>query len=348
MISEDELPGPLMGLRKTGLLASFLFVVSALTACERNPQELAFSGAALGTSYHIKVVDSGSPAAGAGLPELIGNLLDDLDHKLSTYKPDSELNRFNRHPVGQPFAASDDFYQVLEVAGRVYRLSGGAFDPTVRPLVDLWGFGPVDTGDRVPEESEITALLGEIGFDQIELAAGNQVIRRAPVTLDLSAVAKGFIVDRLAAELRAQGIGDYMVEIGGEIRVGGRRADGALWRIAVEAPSAGGGVERVLELSDIGVATSGDYRNYFERDGERYSHTIDPRSGRPIRHRLASVTVLAPTAAEADALATALMVMGPDQGADFAAANELAALLLVKEGDGFAELGSTAMGVYLH
>lgn len=347
MISEDELPEPLMGLRKTGLLASFLFVVSALTACERNPRELAFSGAALGTSYHIKVVAAGSPAAGAGLPELIDNLLDDLDHKLSTYKPDSELNRFNRHPVGQLFSASDDFYQVLEVAGRVYRLSGGAFDPTVRPLVDLWGFGPVDTGDRVPEDSEITALLGEIGFDRIELAAGNQVIRRAPVTLDLSAVAKGFIVDRLAAELRARGIDDYMVEIGGEIRVGGRRADGGPWRIAVEAP-AGGGVERVLELSDIGVATSGDYRNYFERDGERYSHTIDPRSGRPIRHRLASVTVLAPTAAEADALATALMVMGPAQGADFAAANELAALLLVKEGDGFAELGSAAMDAYLH
>lgn len=347
MISADELSEPLMGLRKTRLLASFLFVISALTACERNPQELAFSGAALGTSYHIKVVDAGSPAAGAGLPELVANLLDDLDHKLSTYKPDSELNRFNRHPVAQPFVASDDLYQVLEVADRIYRLSGGAFDPTVRPLVDLWGFGPVDTGDRVPEESEITALLGEIGFDQIELAAGNQVIRRAPVTLDLSAVAKGFIVDRLAAELRARGVDDYMVEIGGEIRVGGRRADGGLWRIAVEAP-VGGGVERVLELSNISVATSGDYRNYFERDGERYSHTIDPRSGRPIRHRLASVTVLAPTAAEADALATALMVMGPGPGFDFAAANELAALLLVKEGDGFAELASKAMNAYLH
>jgi thiamine biosynthesis lipoprotein len=347
MISADDLREPLMGVRKTGLLASFLFVISVLAACEPNPRQLAFSGAALGTSYHIKVVEAGSPAMDAGLAELVGKLLDDLDHKLSTYKPDSELNRFNRHPVGQPFAASDDFYQVLEVADRIYRLSGGAFDPTVRPLVDLWGFGPVDTGDRVPAESEITALLGEIGFDRIELAAANQVIRRAPVTLDLSAVAKGFIVDRLAAELRAQGVDDYMVEVGGEIRAGGRRADGGLWRIAVEVPAAGGGVERVLELSDIGVATSGDYRNYFERDGERYSHTIDPRSGRPIRHRLASVTVLAPTAAEADALATALMVMGPEHGADFAAANELAALFLVKQGDGFAELGSAAMGAYL-
>lgn len=340
-----------MGRHKTRLLASFLLVVllvvSALTACERSPRELAFSGAALGTSYHIKVVPSGASAVGAGLAELVGDLLDDLDHKLSTYKPDSELNRLNRHPVGQPFAASDDLYQVLEVAGRVYRLSGGAFDPTVRPLVDLWGFGPVDAGDRIPAAAEIEALLGKVGFDRIELAARNQVIRRAPVTLDLSAVAKGFIVDRLAAELRARGIDDYMVEVGGEIRVGGRRADGALWRIAVEVPSAGGGVERVLELSDIGVATSGDYRNYFERDGMRYSHTIDPRSGRPIRHRLAAVTVLAPTAAEADALATALMVMGPDQGAEFAAANELAALLLVKEGDGFAELASSAMGVHL-
>ena len=125
-----------MSWRKTGPMASFLFIVAALTACERNPREVVFSGSALGTSYHVKVIYSGSPAA-TRLSELIDKLLDDLDHKLSTYKPDSELNQFNRQPVGQPFAASDDFYQVLEVADRVYRLSGGAFDPTVRPLVDL-------------------------------------------------------------------------------------------------------------------------------------------------------------------------------------------------------------------
>lgn len=331
---------------KTGLLASFLFAL--LAGCERSPRELEFAGSALGTSYSVKVVDHRGDLAAAGLQERARQVLDDLDRKLSTYKPDSELNRLNAQPLGKPFAASDDLYQVLVVAQLVYRMSGGAFDPTVRPLVDLWGFGPVDTGDRVPSAEEISGVLDDIGFDRIELGSGNQVVRRSEVTLDLSAVAKGFIVDRLAAELIALGAADLMVEVGGEIRVGGRRADGGYWRIAVEVPQAGiGGVERVLELTDIGVATSGDYRNYFERDGVRYSHTMDPRSGQPVRHRLASATVLAPTAAEADALATALMVMGEERGLEFATAHDLEVFLLVRQGEGFVEVPSPRMAPYL-
>lgn len=331
---------------RTRLPAALLLVL--LAACAPTPRELAFSGNALGTSYSVKVIDRRGDLAAAGLPERVREVLDDLDRKLSTYKPDSELNRLNRQPLGVPFAASKDLYQVLAIARRVYRMSEGAFDPTVRPLVDLWGFGPVDTGDRVPADSEIAALLERIGFDRIELGSGDQVIRRGDVTLDLSAVAKGFIVDRLAEELVALGASDLMVEVGGEIRVRGRRADGGLWRIAVEAPRAGGGaVERILELTDLGVATSGDYRNYFERDGVRYSHTLDPQSGRPVQHRLASVTVLAPTSAEADAVATALMVMGEERGLEFATAHELAVLLLVRQGDGFVEVASPRMAPYL-
>lgn len=331
--------------RKTRLPASFLFVL--LTACGRADPELVFSGESLGTSYSVKVArhDGGTPTE--SFPERVAEVLDDLDHKLSTYKPDSELNRLGRQPLGEAFVASNDLYQVLEVSRRIYRLSNGAFDPTVRPLVDLWGFGPVPTRDRVPTEHEITALRDRIGFDKIELQPPNRVIRRGDVTLDLSAVAKGFIVDRVAAELVAMGATDFMVEIGGEVWVNGRRADGAPWRIAVEVPRAEGGVERVLEVADIGLATSGDYRNYFERDGVRYSHTIDPRTGKPVVHRLASVTVLATTTAEADAIATALMVMGPDEGARWSAANELAVLLLVRAEKGFTEVPSERMVRYL-
>lgn len=331
--------------RKTRLPASFLFVL--LAACGRADPELVFSGESLGTSYSVKVAHHDDRAPTESFPERVAEVLDDLDHKLSTYKPDSELNRLGRQPLNEPFAASDDLYQVLEVSRRIYQLSNGAFDPTVRPLVDLWGFGPVPTGDRVPTEHEITALRDRIGFDKIELQPPNRVIRRGDVTLDLSAVAKGFIVDRVAAELVAMGATDFMVEIGGEVWVNGRRADGAPWRIAVEVPRAEGGVERVLEVADIGLATSGDYRNYFERDGVRYSHTIDPRTGKPVVHRLASVTVLATTTAEADAIATALMVMGPDEGARWSAANELAVLLLVRAEKGFTEVPSARMVRYL-
>ncbi len=305
------------------------------------------AGAALGTSYHVKVVDPPAHLDVATLGARIDALLADLDLKLSTYQPDSELNRLNRQPVGRPFVASDDLYQVLGVARYAFVRSNGAFDPTVRPLVDLWGFGPVDTGGRVPPATEVSRWLARIGFDKVELADGNQVIRRAPVTLDLSAVAKGFIVDRLATELQSLGVDDFMVEVGGEVRVDGHRADGRRWRIAIEAPSESGGAAQVLALTGKGVATSGDYRNYFERDGQRYSHTIDPRTGEPIRHRLASATVVAATAAEADALATALMVMGPEDGLAFAAANDLAVLLLVKRDAGFETLASKGMQTFL-
>lgn len=331
--------------RKTRLLASFLFVL--LAACQPQPRELVVSGESLGTSYTVKIARFDGQAPADRFPARIAELLDELDHKLSTYKPDSELNRLSRQPLGEPLAASDDLYRVLEISRRVHQLSAGAFDPTVRPLVDLWGFGPVPTGDRVPADAEIAALRDRIGFDKIELQAPNRVIRRGEVTLDLSAVAKGFIVDRVAAELLAMGATDFMVEIGGEVWVNGCRADGAPWRIAVEVPRVEGGVERVLEVADIGLATSGDYRNYFERDGVRYSHTIDPRTGKPIRHRLASATVLAASTAEADAIATALMVMGPEEGARWAAARDLAVLLLVRSGEGFAEVSSEPMQRYL-
>lgn len=334
-----------MAMAKTGLLVSFFLLL--LTSCGREPADLVISGEALGTSYLVRIARFDGQAPPDRFAGRVAEVLDDLDHKLSTYKADSELNRLNRHPLNEPFLAGDDLYRVLEISQEIHRLSGGAFDPTLGPLVDLWGFGPVATEDRVPDDAEIEDLLGRVGFHRVELIPPNQVIRRSDLSLDLSAVAKGFIVDRVAAALRAMGATDFMVEIGGEIRVDGYRRDGAPWRIAIELPRPEGGIEQVLGVTDVGMATSGDYRNYFERDGKRYSHLLDPRTGRPITHRLASVTVLAEAAADADALATALMVMGPEEGARWSEDHELAVLMLVKSGEGFREVASSRMLPYL-
>jgi thiamine biosynthesis lipoprotein len=323
-------------------------LVLLLAGCDRRPEEIAFAGTAFASSYHVKVVDAGAAFSQETGPAAVQALLDELDIVLSTYKPDSELNRLNRQPVGVPFVASAALWQVLAVSKRIYEITEGAFDPTVRPLVDLWGFGPVDTGDRIPSDAEIAGLKRRLGFDKIELKSGNVVVRRADVTLDLSAIGGGYAADRVAELLEMAGATNYMVEITGEIRVRGHNRDGRSWRLAVERPAeAQGGVAKVLRVTDSGLATSGDYRNYFERDGVRYSHEIDPRSGRPITNNLASITVFTATAAEADALATALMIMGPERARRFGEANDLAMFLVTRERDGFVESYTSQLKSYL-
>lgn len=332
-------------MRRAGWLGILILV---LTGCDRRPEQIAFSGTAFATSYQVKVVDPGAAFSAEIVPGAVQALLDELDLTLSTYKPDSELNRFNRQPIGTPFVASATLWGLLETAKRMYDLSEGAFDPTVGPLVELWGFGPVDTGDRIPTDAEIAARKQRLGFDKVELQAGNVLVRRADVALDLSAIAEGYAADRVATLLETLGATHYMAGIAGAIRVRGNNRDGRPWRIAIQRPTSNPDeVEQVLRVSDIGLSTSGDYRNYFERDGVRYSHEIDPHTGRPITNNLASITVFAATAAEADALATALMVMGPERARRFGEANDLALFLITRERDGFAVSHTSAFKPYL-
>lgn len=335
----------MLWMRRSGWLGLCLLL---LVGCDRRPEQIEFSGTAFATSYQVKVVDPGAAFSAEIVPGAVQALLDELDLTLSTYKPDSELNRFNRQPIGTPFVASETLWQLLEIAKRMYDLSDGAFDPTVGPLVDLWGFGPVDTDDRIPTDAEIAARKQRLGFDKVELHAGNVLVRRADVALDLSAIAEGYAADRVATLLETLGATDYMAGIAGAIRVRGDNRDGRPWRIAVQRPtSSPEEVEQVLRVRDIGLSTSGDYRNYFERDGVRYSHEIDPHTGRPITNNLASITVLTETAAEADALATALMVMGPERARRFGEANDLALFLVAREGDGFTVSHTSALKPYL-
>jgi thiamine biosynthesis lipoprotein len=212
-------------------------------------------------------------------------------------------------------------------------------------LVDLWGFGPKATGDLIPSDQDITVALKNTGFDGVVLK-GLILTKNKPVALDLSAVAKGYAVDIVSNYLEMSALPDYLVEVGGEIRVSGFNSEGMPWRVAIEQPQLLASVNKIVGLTDISIATSGDYRNYFERDGIRYSHTIDPRTGKPIDHNLASVTVLIDSCAEADAWATAFSVLGAQQSIELAEKLDLAMYMLVRQNDQFIASSSRSFKSY--
>lgn len=296
-----------------------------------------FAGSTMGTTYTVKVVDPAmTEAEQAATREAIRAALDGVDGRMSTYKPDSELSRLNREGDGRPFKLSPETIQVFQLAHDVSEATGGAFDITVGPLVNAWGFGP--TKQRgVPTDAEIKALRERVGFRKLVIDAKGQTVTkmRPDVYADLSAIAKGFGVDQAARALDARGLANYMVEVGGEVRVKGHNAAGKAWQVGIERPDATPQQAfLVVPMTDLSMATSGDYRNYFEKNGRRYSHEIDPTTGYPIRHRLASVSVVASDCALADAYATALLVLGPDKGYALAAKKGLAAYFIVRRPDG--------------
>jgi thiamine biosynthesis lipoprotein len=289
----------------------------------------------MGTSYTVKVLLREGDEAAARLAVMIENVLADVNDAMSTYIDTSEVMLFNRRGVGE-FQASRDLLDVVDEAQRVARMSGGAFDITVGPLVDAWGFGPRGAVDP-PSDETIGALLSTTGFEHISVDRGTGVLIKgsADVEIDLSAIAKGFAVDRVSRALIEDGRENFMVEVGGEVRTKGRNADRKVWRIGIERPEDGGrSVYTVVPLADLALATSGDYRNFAIRDGVRYSHTIDPRVGRPIAHNLASVSVIHASCMTADALATALEVLGPAEGMALAESHGIPALFLVRLEEG--------------
>ncbi|RMF14720.1 MAG: FAD:protein FMN transferase [Candidatus Dadabacteria bacterium] len=338
LVADRQIPmGLIVRLRQSPALAG-LWLVFLLAACSRpaDRTQLTFHGQSMGTTWTVHAVYAAAvaPAIRADVERQINSRLRELDRRYSTWKPNSELNRLNRAPVGKRFRVSRDFAKLLKVADRVWQRSEGYFDPTVFPLVDAWGFGP-SRRTTAPTAAELTALRHRAGWRFIRLR-GQDVLRTTDVTLDLSAIAKGWAVDAVAADLdKLQALG-YMVEVGGEVRLHGRKPDGTLWRIGIEQPDpAGRSISRVLELSDISLATSGDYRNYRVVNGQRLSHTIDPHSGHPVTHSTASVTVLLPDCGEADAWATALLAAGSKRGLAIANNWRIPALFIDHDGQGF-------------
>lgn len=340
---------------RSALLASFWFcllVLSALSGCtyDSGLQSVRLSGATMGTTYSVTIVSETEIENAQALQFQIDERLRQLNQQLSTYIDDSEINGLKKLPINKWGSISTSVEDVLSTSLTVFEWSEGAFDVTLRPLIDLWGFGPSESLDQVPDSKAISTALQRVGFNHLQLdLERHQVRRKAPVDLDFSAVAKGYGVDQIALLLEQNGVTNYLVEIGGEIRLKGQSAKGRAWTIAVERPQINltQQVYKAISLSDIAMATSGDYRNYFEQNGQRYSHTLDPRTGRPITHNLASVTVLHPSAAMADALATAFNVMGVEQARLLANSKDIAALFIIKEEAGFSELSSDAFKPYL-
>lgn len=300
-------------IRRAGWLLALLALPGP--GCGPRP-ELRLEGRTMGTTWHVTLVGHGSAA---DMQAKVDRRLEEVNQRLSTYREDSEISRFNRFSrVGEEFPISGDFLRVMKVAARVFELSGGAWDGTVMPLVDLWGFGPAGPVDEPPGEEKIASSLAAVGFAKIEIRDSGALVKRDPsVTLDLASIAKGYGVDQVAELVRREGFTDFIVEVGGEVRAGGARRDGRPWRVGINRPRADAApdeVYRVAFLGDEAFATSGDYRNYFARDGVRYSHIIDPRTGRPVTNRVVSVSIRAPDCTLADGLATAVMVMGAEAG----------------------------------
>ena len=314
-----------------------------LAACASGPPDFGatvheFDGATMGTTYAVRVVtvDPWPQAGRDRVAAEIQAVLDDVESKMSHYQPSSELSRFNRRRTTRPFPVSADTLEVFRQARRLSELTAGALDVTVGPLVEAWGFGPVEPDRLPPDAGRLSRLREHVGYAGIELDAAASTLRKTDPAIegDLSAVAKGYGVDRVAAALRAAGLTRYLVEVGGEIVAAGTNHLDRPWRIGIESPEAGGGIHRVVPLRDRAMATSGDYRNRREVDGGWVSHTIDPRTGRPVEHRLASVSVVADRCVVADGLATALEVLGPEDGYALAVEQGWAALFLSRADDG--------------
>jgi thiamine biosynthesis lipoprotein len=309
-----------------------LIILLTTTGVEAQTEHLV-AGRTMGTTYHVRVVTDAAESVN-GLREKIDRRLGEINQVFSTYIQDSEISRFNAlKAAGEKFPVSDDFIQVMRVAGKIHQLSEGAWDGTVNPLVDLWGFGPTQRQPQKPPAAEIKARAQKIGFDRIRIVEPNFLVKiLATVTLDLNSIAKGFAVDRISGLVAAAGFENYLVEIGGEVYAAGVRADGKNWRVGINRPHE---VYKAVPIADRAFATSGDYRNFFEIDGVRYSHVIDPRSGYPVTNGVVSVSIIADNCTLADGLATAVMVMGPEKGIQLVnRLNNVECIIVVEKSDG--------------
>ncbi len=340
--------------RAAGLLSLFLCVVLVASGCMRNQMEVVSArGETMGTYYNVKVVAiKRELPTEAQLEQWANDVFARINNSMSTYLDSSELTRLNKSELPDWQKVSPELFTILDLSRQISELSTGSFDVTVGPLVDLWGFGPTRRPDEIPDAEKLRQTLERIGYHKLELDPVTSSVRKpGDLRVDLSAIAKGYAADELANTLVSKGYPNVLVEIGGELSLRGISQRGTPWRIGIEAPSFDllsddSHAARTVVLSDKGMATSGDYRNYYEVNGQRFSHTIDPRTGRPIIHNLASVTVLAETCAEADALATALNVLGAEAGLALANRANIAAYFIVREGDGFVTKQSDQFAQY--
>lgn len=316
-------------------------LTAALAGCPFQEKLETFSGPTQGSTYTVKYVAKG----GASIEQLkkeTEEILEEVDQQMSTYRADSVIETFNDLPSGACMAVPDGVRELVLAGEKLSQESDGAFDLTIEPLLNLWGFGPKGNGEKVPTEEQIAETKLNVGYRHLRID-GEKLCKDAAIEVDFNSVAAGYSVDAVAAHLKKSGIDSYLIEITGELIAAGRKPDGSPWRIAIEAPHDNERVaQRVIELDGYGVSTSGDYRNYFEQDGKRYSHTLDPQKGAPIDHKLAAVTVFDRSTLRADGLSTVLMVLGQERGLAYAQERDIAAFFVIREGQGFVSKSTAA------
>lgn len=331
-----------LGLR--GVLLLLLACLLAV-ACSRPPVVHDLQGQTMGTYWKVRVGELPPNLTLPALREEVEAVLEAVNAEMSTYREDALITRFNRAAPGEAVDLPSGFARVVAAALALADDTGGAYDPTVGPLVNLWGFGPDGQRAAPPTAEEIAAARERVGWERLDFdPVTGRLVQPGGVYLDLSSIAKGDAVDRIVELLRVRGVRSALVDIGGDMRALGARPDGTPWRIAVERPVPGArDIHSLIALpADQAVATSGSYRNFFESGGRVFSHTIDPRTAEPVAHRLVSVTVVADDCLQADAVATALSVLGPEEGIVFARERGLAVLLLVSDDDRVLELSTPA------
>jgi thiamine biosynthesis lipoprotein len=315
---------------------------AALTGCLHSEKVEEFGGPTMGSTYSVKYVTGEGVADALTLKAEIEAILAEVDQQMSTYREDSVISAFNRAPARSCMTVPAGMLEVVRTGLQLSRESGGAFDPTLEPLLDLWGFGPQARVERVPSAEQLAEARLRSGYRHLRIE-GQQLCKDVDLQLDLNSIAAGYTVERIVSRLAELGVGSYLVDVTGELKGAGKKPDGQPWRIAIEAPRDDQRVaQKVLPLDGYGISTSGDYRNYFEENGVRYSHTLDPQTGAPITHTLAAVTVVDPSTLRADGLSTVLMVLGPERGLAYAEQAGIAAFFVTREGEGFVTRGTMA------
>ncbi|MGD0961343.1 MAG: FAD:protein FMN transferase [Methylomonas sp.] len=331
---------------KSHLNKLLLLSLLILAGCEHRNAELLIEGSAQGTSYHIKIVPTERPVDVDALHKQVEDLLQDIDQKLSNYRDDSEISIFNQRKTVEWQKVSPEIVELVEIAGQVYERTQGCYDLTIKPLFDLWGFSKHE--NRIPSQDEIKSALAHVGMFRLETSMSQSSMRKLDpeVQIDLSSIAQGYTVGALAKSLEAQGVRNYLVEVGGEMKVKGRNGKGNAWRVAIEKPSPfTREVQKVLDIHQekgTAIMTAGTYRNFFENKGQTYSHIINPVTGSPVTHNLLSVTVLHDDPTWADAWDTALLCVGETEAAEIAEVEQLKVLLIYQQDNELKEYMSKA------
>ena len=318
-----------------------LLGLAFLVSCSGAPERIEFRGETMGTTYSVVLFSKDPRHSADKIQTKVDTVLERVNAQMSTYDPNSELSQFNQLSSTSPVVISRDLERVVSRALEIARQTDGALDITVGPLVNLWGFGPNAKPEQQPTAEELSVISEKVGFEKLSVSNHQLIKSHAEMYVDLSTIAKGYGVDKVGKLMEQLGVNQYLIEIGGEILAKGGKPADANWKLAIERPiSTERAVQEIVEFKEGALATSGDYRNYFEEEGRRYSHIIDPETGKPIQHNLISVSVYADDTMSADAYATALLVMGTEKAKAFAEENQLAVMLISKTDEGFEEYAS--------